>query len=411
MAGNIWRVGLLLLLLPPAARLPPAAAEPFRFEHRAGEKYRLVTEVRESVRLNGEFSHEAEILNRIAVEVREVRDGRGLLSCSFQTSERSTGAGGSFTLTEDYPSVFWRDGRGVYEIEPRWFMPVVRDVPVFPEGSIAPGAQWTAGGEEVHDLRRSFGIQEPFRFPIAAQYTYLRNEQQDGRDLAVLAIRYEFFHPVTYDRRTVQRGASGGLLPVRVAGSSEQLLRWDRALGRPFSYEESFDFLFTLSSGDLVEYQGSARGRLLDAPRLDREQMAEEIRGELREKGVEDATVQGDELGVTITLENIQFPPDSAQLWASEKQKLLRIGEILRKYPQRDIQVTGHAARVGDEPSGQRLSEERARVVGDFLIGQGVRPPSQIVSRGMGSRQPVAENSSEAGRRLNRRVEITILEN
>ena len=403
--------GALLLLLPllAGARLPSAEAEPLRFLYRAGEKYRLVTEVEEEVLVNGEHSHQAEILNRIAVEVREARDGSGLLACSFQTSERAVGAEGSFTLTEDYPSVFWRDERGLYRIEPRYFMPVVRDVPVFPPEEIAPGARWTAAGEEVHDLRRSFGLQEPFRFPIAAQYTYLRDERQEGRDLAVFLIRYEFFHPVSWGR--LPAGVAAGRLPVRVAGSSQQELRWDRSLGRPWSYEESFHFLFYLGSGDVVEYSGSARGRLVDAPRLDRERMVDEIRRDLQGRGVPEATVSGDERGVTITLENIQFPPDSALLWPSEREKLLHIGEILRRYPERDILVTGHAARVGSEETGQRLSEERARVVAGFLIEQGVRPPNQVVSRGMGSRQPVGDNSIEAGRRLNRRVEITILEN
>ncbi len=403
MAGRVWRVGLMVLLL--GAPLHPLSAELLRFQHRPGEKYRLVTEVDESVLVNGEYSHRADILNRIAVEVREVRDGRGLLDCTFQTSERAVGSGGSFTLAEDYRSVFWRDGLGRYEIEPRYFMPVVRDVPVFPEKEIEPGAEWTAGGEEVHDLRRSFGLQEPFRFPIAVRYTYLRNEPQDGRELAVFSIRYEFFHPVT------GAAESSRNRPVRVAGSSQQLLRWDRALGRPHSYEEAFDFLFYLTSGDLVEYRGTSRGRLLESPRLDRQRMVEEIQRDLQRGGVEDATVQSDEQGVTITLENIQFPPDSALLWESEKAKLERIGEILRKYPQRDIVITGHAARVGTEESCQLLSEERARVVGDHLLSLGARASSQIVTRGMGSRQPLADNASEAGRRLNRRVEITILEN
>ena len=139
--------------------------------------------------------------------------------------------------------------------------------------------------------------------------------------------------------------------------------------------------------------------------------MIEEIRRDLQRRGVPEATVSGDEQGVTITLENIQFPPDSARLWTSEREKLQHIGEILRRYPGRDVLVTGHAARVGSEESGQRLSEERAGVVAGFLIEQGVRLPNQIVSRGLGSRQPVGDNSVEAGRRLNRRVEITILEN
>jgi outer membrane protein OmpA-like peptidoglycan-associated protein len=404
-AGAVHRGGALLGAVLLAVLLQPLGAEQFGFQHQQGDMYRLVTEVSESVHVNGAFSHQADILNRIAVEVLEARGGRGRLSSTFQTSERAYGAGGSFTLAEDYRSVFWRDTRGAYQIEPQYFMPVVRDVPLFPPEDIPVGASWTAEGEEVHDLRRSFGLAQPFRFPITVNYTYLRDEEQDGRRLAVLRIRYQFFH------QTGLRGDARTLAPVRIAGSSDQLLRWDPGIGRPHSYEESFDFLFYLSSGDLVEYQGTARGYLVDAPRLDRQQMVDEIREDLQRQGVDDATVSSDEMGVTITLENIQFPPDSALLWDSEQAKLGRIGEILRRYPERDIAITGHAARVGTEESCQQLSEERARAVADFLLSLGVRRPAQVVSRGMGSRDPLADNSTEAGRRLNRRVEITILEN
>ena len=124
-----------------------------------------------------------------------------------------------------------------------------------------------------------------------------------------------------------------------------------------------------------------------------------------------DSSVKAEEKGVTLTLENIQFPLDSALLLDSEKQKLMGISEILKRYADRDILITGHTARVGTEESSQALSEQRAKAVGDYLISLGAVRETQIITRGMGSREPLADNATEAGRRLNRRVEITILEN
>ena len=89
----------------------------------------------------------------------------------------------------------------------------------------------------------------------------------------------------------------------------------------------------------------------------------------------------------------------------------MQIAEILKAYPERDILITGHTARVGTEESSQILSEERAKAVADFLLSLNIRDETGIISRGFGSRKPVGDNSIEAGRRLNRRVEITILEN
>jgi len=110
-------------------------------------------------------------------------------------------------------------------------------------------------------------------------------------------------------------------------------------------------------------------------------------------------------------LENVQFPPNSPELMDAEKDKLSRIAGILKRFPERDFLVTGHTARVGEEQTSQALSEQRAMAVADFLISKGACKKTQVVTQGKGSREPAADNATEAGRKRNRRVEITILEN
>ena len=144
---------------------------------------------------------------------------------------------------------------------------------------------------------------------------------------------------------------------------------------------------------------------------MDRAQVVSEIRQELDRLGFEDQAVVEDERGVTIRLDNIQFPPDSAFLWDSEKEKLRAIAGILNKYPDRDILITGHTALAGTERGRLVLSQERAAAVGSFLLDLGVRERDQMTLRGVGATEPVADNSTEEGMRQNRRVEITILEN
>jgi len=381
-------------------------AEALRFRYNEGELYRLITEVEEDVYLNGVFSQHASILNKIAVETLQVKEDAGLLSARFLVSERASGLSGSFSLSEEHDSVFWRDASGKFTIEPGYIMPVVRDVPFFPESELEPGDTWTAQGEELHDLRGDFySAPVTVRFPIQVHYTYLRNETREGKRLAVLAIEYTLFE--RFDRFR----SSGGRLPVRITGRSEQTYFWDIAAGRPHSYQESFDFIFHLADGQFIEFEGTSSGRLLESPRLDKEKLAKELEKELEKQGLEGASVEAEEDGVTITLQNIQFPPNSALLWESEQRKLARIAEILRNYPERDLLVTGHTARFGSEESSQVLSEQRARAVGDFLLSLGAVEPLRLITRGMGSREPLADNSSEEGMRLNRRVELTILEN
>jgi outer membrane protein OmpA-like peptidoglycan-associated protein len=383
------------------------SAEVFRFAYTKGEKYRLISRVHEGVTINGQFSHDADILNKISVSVTDTQGDAGYHDVTFQTSERAYGSEGSYEWSEEYSSQFWRDGRGAYTIDPSYFMPVVRNVPLFPESDVQPGQSWLAQGSETHDFRSSFGIQQPFSFPITASYTYRGNEDRNGVSCAVFAISYEFFHTV------VPPQGSTGMYPQRVSGYSHQRYWWDLANRRPVYYTEDFDFIFLFNTGDEVEYKGNADGELVEAQPLDRSRVTGEIQSEIQKQGIPDVSVKPTDQGVTITLENVNFPPNSDSLLPAEQEKVRRIAEILKKYPDRDIAVTGYTARAPGytEEDYQRLSEQRARAVANYLLTLGARTAEQLTARGMGANVPVGDNSTDEGRRKNRRVEITILEN
>src|SRR5689334_20809655 len=121
-------------------------ADVFRFAYTRGEKYRILSQVHESVYVNGRFDHEGDILNKIAVSVTDTKGDAGYHVVDFQTSERSIGSTNTYEWSEEYPSEFWQDGRGAMTIDPSYFMPVVRNVPVFPDGNVAVGDSWSAPG-------------------------------------------------------------------------------------------------------------------------------------------------------------------------------------------------------------------------------------------------------------------------
>ncbi len=392
-----------ILLIAAAA----VSADVFRFAYTKGEKYRILSQVHESVYVNGRFNHDADILNKIAVSVTDTRGDAGYHVVDFQTSERSYGSTNTYEWSEEYASEFWRDGRGAYTIDPSYFMPVVRDVPLFPDGDVPVGGSWTAPGMESHDFRTNFGIATPFQFPITATYTYTGNETRDGVTCAVFTIAYEIFHPVTPPPGTTR------MYPTRVAGTSHQKYWWDIAGRKPIYYEETFDFIFSFNTGDEVEFTGNANGQLLPSAPLDRGQVSGDIQKQLDAQQVPGVTVRPTDQGVTITLENVNFPPNSDQLLPAEQDKLRRIGEILKKYPGRDIAVAGFTARAPGytEQDYQTLSEQRANAAANFLLSIGAVSAEHLTARGMGASSPIGDNSTEEGRSKNRRVEITILEN
>jgi outer membrane protein OmpA-like peptidoglycan-associated protein len=123
---------------------------------------------------------------------------------------------------------------------------------------------------------------------------------------------------------------------------------------------------------------------------------------------VEAANIQrnADVLAVTFRSDYL-FAVGSANLNAGAFDEISRVSRVLNQYPDTSIQVAGHTDSTGSEQTNQTLSENRAENVKNALVGQGVHP-NRISTIGFGESTPVADNSSESGRQLNRRVIITI---
>jgi outer membrane protein OmpA-like peptidoglycan-associated protein len=383
---------------------PPVLGEEFFYKHRAGDKYRILSTVNESVYLDRELSHRSEILNRISVTVEDEKDGSASHRGLFRTAERAVREGGSaFQWERDYEAVFERDKRGYMTIDSRYFMPVVRNVPVFPERDLKPGDAWSAGGHEMHDFRDSFGIPDPYRISFTADYVFLGSRPWRGKDYPAFSVSYR----VLDEPPAVQ----GAVWPRRIIEESDQVVYWDFDLGQARAYREEFRAVFELSDGRTIEFRGAAEAEVLESAAMDREKLAAEIGRDIERLGIDGASVRVVDAGIAISLENVQFEADSAVLLPGERAKLDKIGEILRAYQDRDIMVGGHTALAGTAEGRRRLSRERAAAAADYLIGKGVRAPDRTIVQGFGAEQPLADNGTEEGRRRNRRVEIIILEN
>jgi outer membrane protein OmpA-like peptidoglycan-associated protein len=282
-------------------------------------------------------------------------------------------------------------------------MPVVRDVPVFPGRDIKVGETWTYEGHEVHDFRDGFDIEEPYRIPFTAHYKYLGEREWKGKSYPAFSVNYK----VLLQPRAVR----GKIWPRRIQGESDQTVFWDSVQGQPVAYNETFNYIFEFSDGRKIEYQGSAEAEIIESERMDKEKIAEEIAEEIDRLGITDVSVRAVDEGITISLDDIQFQADTAIMLPGEREKLDKIVDILRRYQDRDILVGGHTALAGTAAGREKLSTERATVVAEYLISQEARTPDRVVVRGYGAEKPVADNRTEEGRRKNRRVEITILEN
>ncbi|MCR5620358.1 MAG: OmpA family protein [Treponema sp.] len=400
----------------------------FEFKFKAGDKSRILSHVNEDVYVNYRLNRHSVILNRISMEVTaEGEDGSGTVEGTFMTSENAVtrrGGPATFVWGEEYESKFNRSKLGVYDISDRYFMPTVRDVPVFPDREISPGESWTAKGHEAHDLRRQFALETPYKVPFEAEYTYLgtvtatskagadtgTDGSVDGgevtKTLHVINVKYNM-----YMKTPTPSGVVAYLdYPTEMMGYSDELIYWDNETGAIDHYTENFRILMESSYGNVYEFRGTADAEVTAFERVATEEQIADVEEQIKQLGIDDITVKKTSKGLTISIENIQFGGESAVLLNSEKIKLRKIADILKGYPDNDILVSGHTAHYPGGADPQQLSEERAASVADYLVQLGVKDKFHVFTQGFGDKQPIDTNDTAEGRAKNRRVEITIMD-
>ena len=131
---------------------------------------------------------------------------------------------------------------------------------------------------------------------------------------------------------------------------------------------------------------------------------------ELREETAGTGVVverEGDELLLTMPA-GITFPINSYAIQPQFQATLDQVAQTLASYPSTLIDVYGHTDPSGGDAINMPLSRNRAEAVANYLASRGVNR-ARIATQGFGSSQPVADNSTEAGRSQNRRVELRIV--
>ncbi|WP_432714450.1 OmpA family protein [Pedobacter sp.] len=115
--------------------------------------------------------------------------------------------------------------------------------------------------------------------------------------------------------------------------------------------------------------------------------------------------------GIIVKFDSgILFDFDSSNLKAAAKDNIQTLANSLNEYPGTDIKIIGHTDNTGTEAYNLSLSQRRAAAVKAYAVAKGV-PSSRLVTIGKGFSEPVADNTTEAGKAANRRVEIVIVAN
>lgn len=399
-------ISLIFLLTATVLYLNAQAAKKFEFKQNKDDAYSYISTVEEDVYYNGYLNHHAQIINRISSRViNAAADGEAFIFADYMTTDDSISnkTGRHLVWGEESTSVFARKKNGELTISDDIFMPTVRNVPVFPDKAVKKGEKWTAEGKEVQDVRKAFKMEKPLIFPFTANYLYKEDVSSNGTTLNVITVDY------TFDYKSNDYDLANGTTLASSTGYSKQVLYWDSTKGLLDHYTEQFQIKITDIYNNEYVFTGTARAEITEYKVVNNEATLKDIQDSVKRMKLNNISVKKGEKGLTISLDNIQFEPDSDVLLESEKLKLQKIAEILKKFSN-DLLITGHCADRGTVKARQILSEQRAQSVASYLEELGVRDEYHIFTQGKGSTEPVASNLTDEGRSKNRRVEITIME-
>jgi outer membrane protein OmpA-like peptidoglycan-associated protein len=136
-------------------------------------------------------------------------------------------------------------------------------------------------------------------------------------------------------------------------------------------------------------------------------QQAEQVRERLRQQLNQVLQTTETARGLIVNMSDVLFDFNKYTLKPEAREKLAKVSGILLAYPGLKVQVEGYTDNIGSDDYNQKLSEQRAGGVRDYLVSQSVAD-ANVSAKGFGKSDPIADNSTNQGRAQNRRVELVV---
>jgi outer membrane protein OmpA-like peptidoglycan-associated protein len=165
-----------------------------------------------------------------------------------------------------------------------------------------------------------------------------------------------------------------------------------------------------LAQQQLAEAQAEASRKAAedsDRQRQEAVRQKEEMRARLLAQLNQVLQTKDTARGLIVSMPDVLFDFNKYSLKPEARERLARISGIVLAYPDLKLDIEGHTDSIGTDEYNQTLSEKRADSVRGYLISSGVTP-DHVAATGLGKADPVADNSTAAGRKLNRRVDMIV---
>ncbi len=226
---------------------------------------------------------------------------------------------------------------------------------------------------------------------------------------------------ITFARQAVQRAEDARIVTLRKQAQEREM---NAELARRDAQAKAQQSQLEAQQAQLAAEQAKAAQAQADAERARAEAQAAEAQAKAAAaaKIANDANAVREKLraqlnsvlatsetarGLIVNMSDVLFDTGRYTLKPDAQLALAKVAGILAAYPGLKLQVEGYTDSVGSDEYNQKLSENRADAVRNFLITQGV-PQDNITSTGYGKANPVADNSTAAGRAKNRRVQLVV---
>lgn len=208
-------------------------------------------------------------------------------------------------------------------------------------------------------------------------------------------------HPVAFIQGTVLDANTDEPLNAKISVTD---VKSNQIVFEDYSDYVDGQFLATLPIGSNYAVHVQKEGYLFDSKQYNLEH--QEVGNEKLEDYI---LLKPIETGSITTLNNVYFDVNKSELLAQSKSDLDLLVSFLKINPTVTIELSGHTDSTGNKNNNQTLSQNRANSVVNYLKGRGIIE-QRLKSAGYGDSRPIADNSTEEGRQLNRRTEVKILE-
>lgn len=168
--------------------------------------------------------------------------------------------------------------------------------------------------------------------------------------------------------------------------------------------DEEGNYLITLPVGKEYAFNVNRRGYLFYSDHFSL------LKNEIDSVFTINIPLQPIEKGASITLKNIFFESNQFELQPQSKSELDKLVFLLQENPKLIIQIDGHTDNIGQPKDNLQLSNNRAKSLVDYLLSKGITF-QRLSYKGFGAGKPIADNTTDEGRALNRRTQLSVISN